>query len=250
MPPGQNYKVAINFHILIITMEATYSALAERVIEKWAEKNALGQKRIIVAVAGPPGSGKTTITNQVAKHISQMPNGPSIKTISADGFHLSRATLKAMPNAAEAFARRGAPWTFNGTAAANLARRLGEAAGRTSVSAPSFDHAIKDPVDDGLAVDPDIQICIFEGNYLLSDEEPWRPIGDLADDRWLVRVDADLARSRLAARHVQAGIETTMEDALRRADANDMVNGAYVMQHSAGRFDVLIDSRQEPWRNS
>lgn len=33
-----------------------------------------------------------------------------------DGYHLRRAQLDSMPNAKEAHARRGAPWTFDGAA--------------------------------------------------------------------------------------------------------------------------------------
>lgn len=228
-------------------MEDTYRALAERIRQKWAEQKALGQARLIIAVAGPPGSGKTTIANKVVEYASKASNGPSIASISADGFHLSRKTLQSLPNSQEAMARRGAPWTFDGVAAADLAVQLRTQAGRTAVSAPTFDHAIKDPVPNGAVVPPETEICIFEGNYLLSDEEPWRAIGDLADDRWLVRVDSGTARQRLATRHLRAGIEKNMEDAIKRAERNDMVNGEYVMRHSFGRYDILIDSAEESW---
>lgn len=226
-------------------MEDTYRALAERIRQKWTERKALGQARLIIAVAGPPGSGKTTITNSVVEYVSKLNNGPSIASISADGFHLPRKTLQSLPNAQEAIARRGAPWTFDGAAAADLAIQLRRDAGRNAVSAPTFDHAIKDPIPNGAVVPPETEICIFEGNYLLSDEEPWRAIGDLADDRWLVRVDRGTAKERLATRHLRAGIENNMEDAIRRAERNDMVNGDYVMTHSFGRYDILIDSAEE-----
>jgi pantothenate kinase len=111
--------------------------------------------------------------------------------------------------------------------------------------APTFDHAVKDPVTDGLTVAPEVEVCIIEGNYLLSDEAPWQSIADAVDERWLVEVDPGLARDRVALRHLKAGIETTMEAALARAENNDMVNGEYVMKHSRGRWDVLIRSVEE-----
>ncbi|UNI22864.1 hypothetical protein JDV02_008711 [Purpureocillium takamizusanense] len=226
-------------------MDATYGALADRVRQQWTAAKARGQRRLVIAVAGPPGSGKTTIARHVVDLVRRSPNGPSIVAISADGFHLPLSALEALPNATEALARRGAPWTFDGAAAADLVDRLRDRAGRDAVSAPTFDHAVKDPVQGGLSVAPDVEVCVFEGNYLLSDEGPWSSIADGVDDRWLVRVDAELAGRRVAARHLEAGIETTMADALRRAQGNDMVNGEYVMKHSFGRYDVLVESIEE-----
>lgn len=227
------------------TMDATYEALADRVRQQWTAAKARGQRRLIIAVSGPPGSGKTTIARHVVDLVKRSPTGPSIVAISADGFHLPLSTLRALPNATEALARRGAPWTFDGAAAADLVIRLRDRAGRGVVSAPTFDHAVKDPVEGGLSVASDVEVCIFEGNYLLCDEGPWSRIADEVDDRWLVRVDAELARQRVAARHLKAGIENTMADALKRAQENDMVNGEYVMKHSFGRYDVLVESIEE-----
>ena len=226
-------------------MEAMYEALADRVRSKWAEVQSDGKSRLLIAVAGSPGSGKTTVTQKVVDIISQSPSGPSIVAIPADGFHLSRETLRNLPNADEALARRGAPWTFDGAGVARLPEDLRRAAGRETVHAPTFDHQIKDPVPKGLAVGPDVQVCILEGNYVLSDESPWSAISGVVDDRWLIRVGRDLAKQRVAARHVRAGIETNMRDALARAETNDLVNGDYVMHHSWGRFDLLVDSLEE-----
>ncbi len=43
--------------------------------------------------------------------------------------------------------------------------------------------------------------------------------------RWFVDVQPEVARERLALRHVRAGIEKTMEDAVKRAEGNDLPNG-------------------------
>jgi pantothenate kinase len=234
-------------------MDHVYSTLSQRVVDKWNEKKqkTAGQARLLIALAGPPGSGKTTIAQHVVQQVNSLPD-PHPKTIciSADGFHLTQLQLRAMPNAAEAIARRGAPWTFDGAAAVALVRELGSPdAVLRPVLAPTFDHQVKDPVAGGLSVAADVEVCIIEGNYLLIADEPWCEIGQLVDDRWLVHVEPELARLRVAKRHLKAGIEDSMDKALARVEGNDMVNGALVAERSEGRYDILVKSFDEPATN-
>lgn len=235
-------------------MESTYRALAERVVDLYKRKqhtrstpeSALpGSERVLVALAGPPGSGKTTIAVNIVRALTDLPSPPKTVAVSVDGFHLPLAALRELPNSDEAIARRGAPWTFDAKSAVEMVRNLKTSAGSKAVTIPTFDHAVKDPVADGLVVDPGVQVCILEGNYLLCDEGSWSEIADIVDERWLVKVDENLARSRVASRHLRAGIEPTMKLALARTDYNDIPNGRYIMEHSAGRYDVQVESIQE-----
>ncbi|RSL54362.1 hypothetical protein CEP54_009933 [Fusarium duplospermum] len=207
----------------------------------WGEKIAKGHRGVIIAVAGPPGSGKSTIAQEVARRVAGLPDGPLIISISTDGFHLPLNTLRTMPNSEELIARRGAPWTFDGDAVVDLIRRLQNSANQI-ITAPTFDHAKKDPVPDGLMIGPEIQVCLVEGNYLLSNEAPWDVSAGLVDERWLVTVDPDLAIRRIANRHLKVGIEGTMKKALERTLNNDMPNGDFVTHTSQGRFDLEVES--------
>ncbi|CAG9990036.1 unnamed protein product [Clonostachys byssicola] len=226
-------------------MKGTYQQLAARICDKWQDAKAKGQGRLIIALAGPPGSGKSTIAEEVVALVEKSPDGPSIKLIPADGFHLPLSVLRSLPNAKEALERRGAHWTFDAVATVDLVRCLRNNTGRTQVLAPTFDHAVKDPVLDSLVVDIDTEVCIIEGNYVLVDEAPWSEISSLVDDRWLVTVDKEVARQRVASRHLKAGIESTLHDTLLRVDNNDSLNGEYIMEHSLGKQDLLVESIEE-----
>jgi pantothenate kinase len=96
------------------------------------------------------------------------------------------------------------------------------AAASAVVAAPSFDHAIKDPTPEAIRVMPDHRIIIIEGLYTLLSIEPWCHGTKLLDERWFVDVDIVEARQRLIARHVITGVAKDWEEAVARADTNDM----------------------------
>lgn len=167
-----------------------------------------------------------------------------------DGFHLSRAQLSSMPDPKHAHDRRGAEFTFDGDAFVALVRRVREPLTPESKTlyAPSFDHAVKDPVQDDIPIEPTTRILIFEGNYLSLDKEPWSTAAGLVDELWFVEVDFDTARKRLVPRHVRAGIAANEEEADRRVKENDLVNGEEIVE---GRLEVheVIVSRDDEAAN-
>lgn len=131
---------------------------------------------------------------------------------------------------------RGAHWTFAPAALATLIRAckadVGTDGKGATLYAASFDHAKKDPVDDDIPILPIHRVLVFEGNYLaLSGPPEWANVSGLFDERWFVKVDEDVARNRLARRHVKAGICKTLEEGLDRAERNDLVNGRYLADH-------------------
>lgn len=220
-------------------MESIYTSLTSRASQIYKSiqddnNTSTPQKRAVIAFAGPPGSGKTTIAAEVIRRLNQ--DAPHHKPYAAvlpmDGFHYPRHALDALPNREEAHARRGASWTFDAEGVLNLVQKLhdskksGEAL--EVIFAPSFDHAAKDPVENGISIHPSTTLVILEGNWLLLDEDPWTRISELVDDTWFVDVKPDLARERVAKRHLKAGIEVTMEAAIKRAEGNDLINGEMV----------------------
>ena len=190
-----------------------------------------------------------------ARHATLHPETPAAETASVaafvpmDGYHLTRAQLSAMPDPAQAHARRGAEVTFDGPAFLRLVEALRVPLSTTSagdedpvgvIRAPSFDHAVKDPRADDIAVRPGHRVVVFEGNYVCLDLEPWRSAAALMDERWFVDV----------ARHVRAGIAADEAEAGRRADENDLVNGRQIVDHKVPSIDEVVVSRDdEGWRH-
>ncbi|KAH8671465.1 phosphoribulokinase/uridine kinase [Xylariales sp. PMI_506] len=224
----------------------------------WGQfRNTSDDHRFMIAIAGIPGSGKTTLTKKVtdrlnALHAAENPgSAPIAASVPMDGYHYTRAYLSAMPDPENAHARRGAEFTFDGPSYLKLIQSLripiSQLTG-ASVYAPSFDHAVKDPKENDIEIRPDQRILVFEGLYLTLDKEPWRTAAQLMDLRWFVNVDFDVARKRLIKRHVLAGIAKNEEDAARRADENDLVNGKQIIENKVNVDDTITSKEDDEWK--
>lgn len=178
-----------------------------------------------------------------------------------DGYHLTRAQLDQMPNAAEAHRRRGAPWTFDADA---FATDLDTLKSTGLLEAPSFDHAAKDPVPGAIHIDARTQttpffsdvsgeplgvettrsIVIVEGLYVcLSDPPAWRRANALFDLLIYVDCDLELSTERLTRRHMAAwGIPR--EAAFERANGSDREN-AVLVKHSADNAHIVVDTLED-----
>lgn len=212
--------------------------------------------RLLVAVSGIPGSGKTGLAKMMATRINQLyeaehPSSPLIATsLPMDGYHLTRAQLAAMPDPENAFARRGAAFTFDGEKYLQLVQALRKpvTAETGAIYAPSFDHAVKDPVEDDIPIAASCRAVFFEGNYLSLGKEPWSLAAGLMDELWFVEVDFETARKRLIQRHVEAGIAKDEDEADKRARENDLVNGREIVDWRLEVQEVVgsrFDSRWE-----
>lgn len=123
-----------------------------------------------------------------------------------------------------------------------------------SFHAPSFDHAVKDPIENDIYIPSSQRIVILEGNYLLLNEHPWDQIQHLVDESsvspffsprsqptdlghanticsWFVSISRETAMDRLVKRHLEAGIETTTEAAALRAEENDLPNADHINEN-------------------
>ncbi|KAJ2796721.1 hypothetical protein H4R21_004602 [Coemansia helicoidea] len=188
-------------------------------------------RRVIVAVAGTPGSGKTHLSGLVCAAVNAGAGAEICVVLPLDGFHLSRAQLAAMDDPARALQRRGAHWTFDGSGFAALMQQVRDRPADV-VLAPSFDHAAGDPVARAIAIRLHHRIVLVEGLYAHASEEPWACAARLADERWWISPRCPAAaRARLAQRHVRAGLAADAAAAELRVAGNDDLNAAFVVAH-------------------
>jgi pantothenate kinase len=144
--------------------------------------------------------------------------------IGLDGWHYTRAQLAAMPDPQLAHDKRGAHWTFDGSSYVDFMRSLNEDITPSTpiITAPSFDHAIKDPEPHAVAIHPHHRIIIIEGLYTFLSINPWVEGSRLLDERWFIKTDTDKVIERIVKRHVVTGVAKDEEEAVWRANENDM----------------------------
>ena len=186
-----------------------------------------GQSRHLVALSGLPGSGKSTLAAYLAHEVNARQPG-TMMALGMDGFHLTKAQLRQMPNPQAAFARRGAPWTFDVRALSERLQLLRDSNDKT-VAWPDFQHGIGDPVEDAFVVAPSVRLILIEGLYLLRCVDGWESVSEIFDERWFLDTPFEIAMDRLLSRHMDSW-QMTREQAEERIASNDRLNVQTVVE--------------------
>ena len=176
--------------------------------------------RFIVALAGPPGAGKSTLAGAVVAAL-----GDDARAVPMDGFHFDDAILIARGQRS----RKGAPETFDVAGYRHLLTRL---RGEDEVAIPVFDRSLELSRGSADLVSAGHRILVTEGNYLLMDEAPWTGLAAFFDLTVMIDVsEAELDR-RLLERWAHFG--KTPQEARDWIEGNDMPNIRRVTRGSRG----------------
>jgi pantothenate kinase len=182
--------------------------------------------RLIVGIAGPPGTGKSTFARRLLGAI-----GVCAALLPMDGFHLSNRQLDRLGRRD----RKGAPDTFDVEGYVATLRRTAEAA--DDVYVPDFDRTLDESVAAGLVVPADARLVITEGNYLALADGAWGSVRSEIHRLYYLDCPAEVRRERLIARHVAGG--RSRVDAQRWVDLVDGPNAALIARTEAA-CDVTL----------
>ena len=190
--------------------------------------------RTIVAIAGPPASGKSTLAEAVVHSL----NGKSRSQISRavllpmDGYHLDNRLLETRG----LLARKGAPETFDAQGFCAAVRKLVSAEHETYH--PKFDRQMDLAIANAITVHPETPIIVLEGNYLLLGREPWSSLRGLYSATIFVSPSLKDLKSRLQQRWMKHGFDPL--SAAQRAKSNDLPNAELVLNESA-ESDIFLN---------
>ena len=195
-------------------------------------KRAGDSARFIVAIAGPPGAGKSTLAESLLAELdAAMPGNAALMPM--DGFHFDNAVIEPLG----LLPRKGAPQTFDTRGYLAALARI--RAGDTNVAVPVFDRAMDLARAGATIIAKEQRIVLVEGNYLLLDEAPWREGAALFDLTVFLRVPQAVLEERLVRRWLDHGLAP--DAARKRALSNDIPNALTVLAKSLPA-DITIEN--------
>ncbi|WP_010629331.1 nucleoside triphosphate hydrolase [Halomonas sp. KM-1] len=181
------------------------------------------RQRFIVALAGPPGAGKSFLSEWLCRELNERQAGIAA-VVPMDGYHLDNAILEPLGQ----LPIKGAPETFDPDGLKHDLERI-RRADRT-VAVPVFDRPLDLARAGGRLVTLEHRIVIVEGNYLLLDRDPWRELLPLFDMTLFLEVADEVLEARLIQRWL--GMGQDHEGAIDKARHKDMINARLIKRES------------------
>ena len=188
-----------------------------------AERHGSGD-RLIVAIAGPPGVGKSTISEALRDAINHSAPG-SCEILPMDGYHFDDIYLNKMGWRP----RKGAPFTFDVNGFRAMLARI-QANEEPEISVPVFDRDIEIARAGARMISSDVKTVIVEGNYLLLNSAPWDGLRHYFDTSVMLTAAPETLETRLLARWTDMGLSP--QDARQKASGNDLPNVKTVVENS------------------
>jgi len=188
-------------------------------------------ERSITAIAGAPGSGKSTIAKQLVSRLNHNQAG-SAAVLPMDGFHYDDAVLE--PRGLLTI--KGSPETFDIGGLHSILFRLHQNR-EDEIAAPVFDRKIEIARAGARIIDSKVRYLFVEGNYLLLKDPPWNALHSLFDTTVMLYVSGAELRRRLEQRWSALGDG----DRKFKLEGNDLPNGQKVATCSI-QAEFLIEN--------
>jgi pantothenate kinase len=184
---------------------------------------AMNAERFMVAIAGAPASGKSTLSASLRGELEKL--GETAIVVPMDGFHYDDAILNARGDRP----RKGAPFTFDVRGFESLLKRI--KAREPEIAIAVFDRSMELSRAAADIVDEKARFVLVEGNYLLLNQPPWDRLRGLFDLSIYLSVPIEELERRLVKRWLDHGFD--MDYATNWIANNDIHNIREVIANSS-----------------
>jgi pantothenate kinase len=225
-------------------VERFYEPLAQRVLASRSSG-----RREIVAVAGPPGSGKSAFAATLVAVLNVLDPACPAVPVGLDGWHYPNAYLDTHSIVRDGQSVRlrnikGAPETYDHR---QIAAFLSDVRQAQRVVFPVYSRELHDPVPGAGVIEPGQQVVVLEGNYWLLDEPPWAEYRHLFDLTVFLTAEPGALIDGLRERHLRGKKDPeSVEQHMRRVD---VPNVQRVLDNSI-QADVVIHKADSRWIKS
>jgi len=185
----------------------------EKVIEVSADP-------FLIAIAGPPAAGKSTLAKQIIKELNS--KGYLTQFCPMDGFHLTNAQLD--KNDLRAF--KGRIDTFD---ADGFVKAVLDLKSKKSFWWPTYSRIKHNPITKGSFINGKENVFVLEGNYLLDKSEPWSTSAKNYQLSIFVDLADNVIRQRLSMRHIKSGYG--FGKLKEKIENVDMLNASMIRDH-------------------
>lgn len=186
------------------------------------------KNRVILAIVGKPGAGKSTLSNYLLENLDQ----EIAVVVPMDGFHLSNQQLDFL-NRRD---RKGAIDTFDVGGYLSLIERI-KLDQKSNLYFPIFYREIEESYAAGGVVNAKHKLVITEGNYLLNPQDEWGKLPALFTETWFVDLPEEVRIDRLIKRHQSFG--RTLQEATEWSNGTDQRNADLIGKY-ADKADYFV----------
>jgi pantothenate kinase len=198
-------------------------------------------RRVVVGITGPPAAGKSTLSELVAQALRERRGPDGAVAVPMDGFHLANSQLADLGLAN----RKGAPETFDADGFLHLLRRIRARPPRT-IYAPRYSRELNESIAGAIPIQPDTDIILVEGNYLLLPQTPWSDAATLLDLVIYVDAPEEERITELIKRQLRKGLD--QDAALAWVHNSDQANARLIMQTRSAANVVLHRGADSLWQ--
>jgi hypothetical protein len=209
-------------------------------IAHWLTLTESPSQRRLIAIAGPPGAGKSSFCAILAAVINACAGTDNAVVVGQDGWHYPNAYLETHFTAVDGQtvslrSIKGTPPTYDEAA---LRSALETMLSVQSVRFPVYSRLAHEPLPDAGSILPHHQIVLVEGNYLILNRPSWNDLLPLFDRTILIRLAREQLVDSLSKRHALGGKDEAA--IIRQLNVVDLPDTDLVL-NSSFPPDLLIE---------